>query len=212
MRQATRIPTHRPNRMPTPVVRSNVVSQRVDLKPAGNSVAVTALADNPFEGNQAACVVTQASGGAFPCPQSMASKRVATTGFLPGVAGLGTEFMPGMAGLGEDDKEEEDKPGFWDTTTDFLREGYGMFTDTQIAEQQRRAAEAEARAAESRAAADIERSRTDRMLSATRRGILDTSIGIGGMQVNVVMLAAGAGLLWYAMSQRGKAAGGKSRR
>lgn len=203
MRQATLIPARKPNRLPTPVVRSNVVSQRVDMKPAGNSIAVTALADNPFEGRQDACVVTQASGGAFPCPQSMASKRVSTTGFMPGLGRMGEE--------GEKGEEKETRP-WWETAADVVDSGYGQFTDAQIADQQRRVAEAEARAAEARSAADIERSRTERMLSTARRGILDTSISIGGVQVNVPMLAAGAGLLWYAMSKRKKATGNKRRR
>lgn len=204
MRQATRIPTHRPNRLPTPVVRSNVVSQRVDMRPAGNTIAVTALADNPFEGNQRAVVVTQASGGTAPCPASMASKRVASSG-----------FMPGIGRMGEEEAKEEDKKNWFETLFTGAKDVYGNFTAAEIAEQQRRTAEADARAAEAKAAADMERSRTDRLLSATRKGILDTSINIAGMQVNVLMLAAGGGLLWYAMSKRGKSSGkasGKSRR
>lgn len=49
--------------LPIPLVSKVIVRQPIDLRPAGNTVAVTTLADNPFEGSQRITVRTQASGG-----------------------------------------------------------------------------------------------------------------------------------------------------
>jgi hypothetical protein len=62
MRQ-TSISVRRNNALPVPQVQKAFVRQQVNLRPAGNTVTITTLADNPFESLAGISVVTQASGG-----------------------------------------------------------------------------------------------------------------------------------------------------
>ena len=75
----TRVPVVRPYRLPTPQVSKAIVQQPVNLRPAGNTVAVTTLADNPFEGPKRVTVVTQASGGMAKPDRMMQSRRLMHT-------------------------------------------------------------------------------------------------------------------------------------
>jgi hypothetical protein len=52
-----------PASLNAPGVQKNVVAQRVDLRPAGNTVAITVKDANPFSANAPLRIYTQASGG-----------------------------------------------------------------------------------------------------------------------------------------------------
>lgn len=166
--------------LPTPVVRSNFVRQTVDLKPAGNTVSVTTLADNPFESGQDVEVVTQASGGMAPPPESMQSKRVMHS-FMPGIGQSATETQA---------KDESGPGGF----TQFIDTAGGLVNrhfDQQVAREERRAAQA-------RAEADIARAQADGIMART-------TANVGGFQFNWALVALGAlGLGAAFMLSRGK--------
>src|SRR5690606_25558987 len=68
-----KVPT---TRLPTPKVRQAVGVQPINLRPYGNTVAVTSLADNPFEGRHRMSAVTQASGGSAKPDPRMQSRRL----------------------------------------------------------------------------------------------------------------------------------------
>lgn len=59
----TSLTFRRANALPIPQVQKAMVRQAINLRPAGNTVTVTTLADNPFESLAGVSVVTQASGG-----------------------------------------------------------------------------------------------------------------------------------------------------
>jgi hypothetical protein len=72
------------SRLPRSHVQKATVLQTVNLKPMGNTVSVTTLADNPFAGGRPVSVRTQASGGmANPDPSQM-SRRLLHS-HLPGL-------------------------------------------------------------------------------------------------------------------------------
>lgn len=183
------IPTHQPRRLPTPQVKTAIVQQAVDLKPAGATVAITTISDNPYEARQPVRVVTQASGGmAAAAPPPRPSR------------GLMHSFLPG---LGETKTAEVSED-----TVNWKKEGANAFSsvlstfgtreERKLAEQQARIREADARIAATRSAGSV-----------VRRGILDTSIDLFGMKVNVPMLLAGGGLLAFALMRRKKRKGRK---
>ena len=71
-------------RMPRSHVTKATVLQTVSLKPMGNTVSVTTLAENPFAGGRAVSVRTQASGGmASPDSSQMSSHLLHS--YLPGI-------------------------------------------------------------------------------------------------------------------------------
>ena len=170
--------------LPTPVVQSAIVKQVVDLKPAGNTVAIQTIADNPFEGRKRVSVVTQASGGMSPAPVSMQSKRL---------------VHQRMSGLGETATKEQAKgPSTGEVVTNIFStatQAYTGYTQQQIAESERKAAEAAARAQEWQARAAMEQSRTDRLLTAT-------TANVGGFKFNWALMAFGVGLLGVALYMR----------
>jgi len=91
--------------LPVPAIRTIMTRQSVDFRPAGNTIAVTALADNPFEGVKTTTVVTQASGGMAQAPRSMQSSSFASKQFMPGMGwdissaiSSGTSLVQGAAG------------------------------------------------------------------------------------------------------------------
>lgn len=172
--------------LPTPVVRSNFVNQTVDLKSSGNTIAVTTLADNPFESGQNVTVVTQASGGMSPAPRSMQSR------------GILHSFMPGIGESATETQAKDDSTPAWQH---LLTTGAGI-TETvfqdRIAQQEARAREADARAAEARAQADIARANADGIMART-------TANVGGFQFNWALVGAGVlglGVAWFLM--RGK--------
>lgn len=92
--------------LPGVLPTSNYRTERVDLQPGGNTVAVDAPSDNPFEDLAGPItVVTQASGGMSSPDPRMRSKRIVgrriathiTRGFLPGM-GDGEEIEVGLYG------------------------------------------------------------------------------------------------------------------
>lgn len=168
------------NVLPTPVVRSAVVNQVVDLKPAGNTIALTTVSDNPFESNRPISVVTQASGGMASAPASMRSNRLAH------------KFM---WGLGETSTQEVAKTSAGQVFTDTLTaagNAFNQYNQTKISEQERLAQEAEARAAEWQARADIEQSKTQQMLAAGARAFEATNVSVGGFKFNWALVGLGA--------------------
>lgn len=80
-------------RLPRSHVKKDAVLQTVNLKPAGNTVTVTTLSDNPFEGGRAVSVRTQQSGGMAQADQSQVSRTLLHS-YLPG---LGAESAPVVA-------------------------------------------------------------------------------------------------------------------
>jgi hypothetical protein len=184
--------------LPQPVVQSAIVRQKVDLKPAGNTIAITTASDNPFEGSRPVSVVTQASGGMSPAPRSMQSRRLVHTD---------------MRGLGET-ATKVGEPATGSTVTNFLSTvagGFNQYTQTQIAEQERKAAEAAARAQEWKARAAIEQSQTDRILYGVRAASDATSTTLFGVKVNWVLLAVGGLAIGGALMLRNKGVKGKRR-
>lgn len=172
------------NRLPTPMVKSTVVKQTVDLKPAGATVAIRTLADNPFEGGQRVSIVTQASGGMPNVPESMQSRRIMHS-YLPGMGQSATELVA----------QDQSVPQTIFSAAQTAAEAY-------TTREQRRQAEAEA-------AAEIARQRTERRRisadAAARRAILDTSATLpGGFKVNVPLLIIGGGLLAFALMRRSR--------
>lgn len=71
-------------RMPRSHVTKATVLQTVSLKPMGNTVSVTTLAENPFAGGRAVSVRTQASGGMASPDSSQMSRRLLHS-YLPGL-------------------------------------------------------------------------------------------------------------------------------
>jgi len=189
------IPVARPGmgrQMPTPQIKTAVVQQAVDLKPVGATVAITTIADNPFEARQPVKVVTQASGGmaaAAPAPRPS--------------RGIMHSMLPG---LGESSTAEVSEG--WEATA---QRGVTSAVDTALTREERKRAEYEAQIAD--AEARQEEARTRGLLatagSATRKGILSTSIDLFGMKINLPMLAAGGGLLWFALKKRKKSRKGR---
>lgn len=81
------------SRLPRTHVQKDAVLQTINLKPAGNTVAVTTLSDNPFEGGRAVSVRTQQSGGMAGPDDSQVSRSLLHS-YLPG---LGAESAPVVA-------------------------------------------------------------------------------------------------------------------
>lgn len=166
--------------LPTPVVRSAVVNQVVDLKPAGNTIALTTTSDNPFESNRKISVVTQASGGMASAPASMRSHRLAHS-FMPGL---------GETATGEAAVKQNAGSVFTDTLT-AAGNAFTQYNQSQVAEQQRLAQEAEARAAEWKARADIEQSKTQQIIAAGGRAFDATNVSVGGYKFNWALVGLG---------------------
>lgn len=80
-------------RLPRSHVQKDAVLQTVNLKPMGNTVAVTTLADNPFAGGRAISVRTQQSGGMARADETQVSRTLLHS-YLPG---LGAESAPVVA-------------------------------------------------------------------------------------------------------------------
>lgn len=183
--------------LPTPIVQSAIVEQTVDLKPAGNTVAIKTVADNPFESNNKVKIVTQASGGMSPAPASMTSR------------GILHSFLPG---LGETSTEEKAKdPTVLDVVTGGVKAASDVFTareQTRATQYQSKAAEMdaqarmlEAEAAKARAQADAEIARI-----GTGQRVWDaTSIQtpMGKMNWGLILLGVGGlGLVAYLASKK----------
>jgi hypothetical protein len=120
-----------------PVVQTAIIPQRVSLRPMGNTVAVTTLSDNPFEGSQRISVVTQASGGMAKAPAGMVSKRLYSNMVL---GGLGDNATPTPAS----------SPGFMDIFAGAVSAAGNVFVTKQqadLASQQAAAAQAQAQIA-----------------------------------------------------------------
>ena len=127
-----------PRRLPTPVVNTLHAQEPVDLRPMGNTVAVTTTAQNPFTQPAVVTVRTQASGGMAPVPESMASR------------GLVGRFLPG---LGQDPNTTNqgtpatEKTSGW---TGLLTAGQSV-ADVLTAQAQAQTAQAQAAAEQARA-------------------------------------------------------------
>lgn len=154
-------------RMPTPVVERAVVQQTIDLKPAGNTVAVTTSADNPFAGDREVVIVTQASTGMAPPPVSMQSTHLQHR-MLPGMGGLSADVVDPMKGppgpwrdpaapassapASTPKKEEGSSSGaFFQGAANLIGQGASFLTSRE----QSKAAEAQAKAAGYASAAEM---------------------------------------------------------
>lgn len=148
--------------LPTPVVSQAIVRQPVNLKPRGNTVEVTTLSDNPFEGKQTYTVYTQQSGGmAKPDPQQQS--RSLRHGWMPG--------------LGEDPPAAGAQPA---GVLDFLSTAANTAVNLATAKDQARIAQAKAALAQAQAmAAAGNRS----AVPAPARSSLTIPLIIGGVAV-----------------------------
>lgn len=75
------VPTRR---LPRPQVTAATVLQTVNLRPAGNTVTITTLADNPFDDSRPVSVRTQQSGGMARPEGSQVSSSLLHA-YLPGL-------------------------------------------------------------------------------------------------------------------------------
>jgi LPXTG-motif cell wall-anchored protein len=75
------VPTRR---LPRPQVTAATVLQTVNLRPAGNTVTITTLADNPFDDSRPVSVRTQQSGG-MARPEGNQMSRSLLHAYLPGL-------------------------------------------------------------------------------------------------------------------------------
>lgn len=80
-------------RMPRPVVNTMQAVVPVDLKPSGNTVALTTTSQNPFTDARTLTVKTQASGGMAAAPSEMQSRSIMH------------QFVPGLGGDANGDKQ-----------------------------------------------------------------------------------------------------------
>jgi hypothetical protein len=178
--------------LPTPTVRSMVVRQAVDLRPAGNTIAIRTVSDNPFEDSRSVSVVTQASGGMSSAPASMTSK------------GILHSMLPG---LGETATAEVTKDqGAVNQALTFLTSATEDVTGAIAQRYGARAAAAEAQARQAEAQASQARSQADLAMAKMRQGVMATSADIGGVKVNIPLILLGVGLLGgaYFLSKRSK--------
>jgi hypothetical protein len=167
-------------------------SQPVDLKPAGNTVAITTVADNPFTGGRPVSIRTQASGGMPGVPESMQSR------------GLQHSFLPGLGQSATKEVGSQREPSTAEVVTGAVSDVATGVTKILTAEEERKRAEAEqaariaeARAAEARANADVSMARL--------RSVVDkTSVDIMGMRVNLPLLIGGGALLYFMLRKRKK--------
>lgn len=97
--QKTSLTVRRNNALPIPSVQKAVVRQTVNLRPAGNTVTVTTLADNPFESLAGISVVTQASGGmAKPDPMQQSKGLLCGLGATDAeIQAWANKYEPGVA-------------------------------------------------------------------------------------------------------------------
>jgi len=146
--------------LPTPVVSQAIVRQPVNLKPRGNTVEVTTLSDNPFEGRQTYTVYTQQSGGmAKPDPQQQSR-------------GLRHGWMPG---LGDEAPAAAAQPA---GVLDFLSTAANTAVNLATAKDQARIAQAKAALAQAQAFAAGNRS-----APAPAKSSLTIPLIIGGVAV-----------------------------
>ncbi len=183
--------------LPTPVVQAAIVEQAVDLKPAGNTIAIKTVADNPFESNNRVSIVTQASGGMSPPPASMTSR------------GILHSFLPG---LGETSTTEKAKdPSVLDVITGGVKAASDVFTareQRRATEYQSKAAELDAQARMIEAEAAKARAQADREISRIGAGqrVWDATTvqtPIGRMNWGLILLGVGGiGLVAYLASRK----------
>jgi hypothetical protein len=147
------------------VVEQAVVRQTIDLKPAGNTVALTTSADNPFASDREVVIVTQSGSGMAPVPASMQSTGIMHR-MLPGVGGLSADVIDptraptqgpyrAPAPAAPAPKKDEGKGTDWAAigtgTSNLLTTGANVFASRE----QRLAAEAQAKAAGYASAAEM---------------------------------------------------------
>ena len=186
-----------PHKLPTPKVQTAHVQQPVDLKPAGNTVALTTSADNPFTAGAPIQVHTQASGGGYPAPQSMQSRAIMHS-YIPGMGENNNAANQGLPAVSS-------QPGI---PSQLITAGQDILSVFRSREEAKAAAaQAEAEAARAQAAGDQARAveargRADAILAA---------IGAGRTAPNwtTMLLIGGVGLLGVAMFMGG---GGFKRR
>ncbi len=88
-------------KLPTPVAKKAIVSQPVNLKPMGNTVAITTKAQNPFTQKKGLVVRTQQSGGMASAPAFWQSKGLLSdSGYLNKPLWATASYLDGMDGLG----------------------------------------------------------------------------------------------------------------
>lgn len=174
--------------LPTPQVKSAVVRQVVDLKPAGATIAIRTVADNPFESSKPVSIVTQASGGMSPAPQSMQSRRIMHS-MMPGIGSDVTST--------KSVNQASSPTGFQAVASttlpilDFAAQTYQQM-DPRAREAATRQEEARARIAE--AEASQARWQASQMIDPTTRQ--------GAMTYGTVGLLAVAGLVAYMMLRK----------
>ena len=87
-----RLLTPQVSKLPRTHVRKDAVLQTVNLRPAGNTVTLTTLADNPFAGGRPISVRTQQSGG-MAMPDESQKSRGLLHSYMPG---LGADAVPAV--------------------------------------------------------------------------------------------------------------------
>jgi LPXTG-motif cell wall-anchored protein len=182
-----------PARLPTPVVNTLHAREPVDLKPAGNTVAITTTAQNPFALRQSISVRTQASGGMAPTAPQAAQSQSLLTRFIPGIgedpANTGTPAVQSQAPSG----------GVMSAITNIFQTGSSAYASQQ-------AAKAEiAKAEQEKAKAEAEGNRTAAIQAQAR---LDAILATAG-KAQPWLLYGGIALLGVAgfLMLRNKRAG-----
>lgn len=163
------IPHGNAGSLPRARVHNAFVVQPVDLKPRGNTVAVTALAENPFAGRQQISVRTQMSGGMAGPDESMRSQRIMHD-FIPG---LGIDSAPAST-TGQ-------SPSVVSLLTSAANDAQALYQAQQAA----RVAEAQARLAQANAQAEASRSQAAIFLGKSSWTL--PLLGIGAAAIGVAI-------------------------
>jgi hypothetical protein len=179
-----RLLTPQVSKVPRTHVQKDAVLQTVSLKPQGNTVSVTTLSDNPFEGGRPISVRTQQSGGMARPDQSQMSRSLLHS-YMPG---LGADSVPAV-------QASAAKPA---GALDFLATAAGTAASVYQQQQAIKLAEAQAKIAQQNA------------IAAQWSNPLNAMQQRSSITVPLLIVAGGAlltaGAIW--LSRRGK----KSRR
>lgn len=87
------IPHGNAGSLPRARVQKDYVHQVVDLKPRGNTITVTTLAENPFASRTPISIRTQMSGGMAGADESQKSQRLMHS-FMPGFGDVAPAASP----------------------------------------------------------------------------------------------------------------------
>jgi hypothetical protein len=185
--------------MSKPVVQTAVTPHPVDLRPAGNTVALTAPSDNPFDQNRPITVKTQASGGGSVAPngsRSLMTKHIPGVGESPNAVNQGVPFALG---------EEEEEGPTWVTAVQAITGAASQVLTSsdqakiEAARARAEAARAEAAGEEARAAEA--RARANALMPSYNTAVRGTSYGLWAVGLGLL------GVVGYFMYQNSKKKG-----